>query len=200
MLVLLDIDRTLMHPVERRFVQPEWKERFQTFEFDQYTVFLRPFLSIFLSYLFSLTSKGTKVGHFTAGSYNYATHVVKEVFEPHGYKLHCVFSNREYDESLDFDGRPKSVYYVAHKLKINVNEIILVDDSARVCNPNVPHSYKIPKFVVCTDYTNIFGPFMFHDQGLLECYDHLEELNAILVDSSSSEHEHEDEDEDEDEK
>ncbi len=171
MLILLDIDRTLVHAVERRLVLPEWLDHYKYFFWAEYVVFVRPHLTTFLEFLYS--QPAWKIGLFTGGSKEYCEKVAEELFS--SYSLYCKFSWNEYDESFDFDGKRKSTAYIAYKLKIPEDEILLLDDSVSLCKQLGDRAFLVEKFIVCFDFTNTFVPEMIQNEGLLKCITELKD-------------------------
>jgi len=168
--IALDIDRTLVDSVLTRRVKEEWKDKFQWFIYDEYTVFLRPKVREFISFLFE--NKYT-VGIFTAGSNNYATKIVNHLFKD--YKLHFVFSNEEYDEGFDMYGKLKSMEYLVYRYpEFKIEDCLLIDDSSRIKRSLGDRCYNIKKFVVCFDNADVFNPLSESDNGLVECIEWLQ--------------------------
>jgi len=168
--IALDIDRTLVDSVLTRRVKEEWKEKFEWFIYDEYTVFLRPKVREFISFLYE---KNYTVGIFTAGSNTYATKIVDELFKD--YKLHFVFSNMEYDEGFDMYGKSKPMEYIVYKHpEFKVEDCLLIDDSSRIKRALGERCYNIKKFVVCYDNVDVFNPLSESDNGLVECMEWLQ--------------------------
>ena len=137
--IVLDIDRTLVDSVLTCRIplesidssgkkKEEWKDKFEWFIYDEYTVFLRPKVREFIKFLYE---QNYTVGIFTAGSNNYSTRIVNQLFKD--YKLHFVFSNREYDESFDMYGKSKPMEYVVYRYpEFKVEDCLLIDYSSRI--------------------------------------------------------------------
>ena len=180
--IILDIDRTLVDSVLTCRIplesidssgkkKEEWKDKFEWFIYDEYTVFLRPNIREFISFLFE---NKYNVGIFTAGSYNYSQQIVKHLFTD--YKLHFVFSNREYDESYDMYGKLKAMEYVVYRYpELNLEECLLIDDSSRIKKNLEERCYNIKKFVVCYDNADVFIETSIEDKGLIECMEWLKD-------------------------
>jgi phosphoglycolate phosphatase-like HAD superfamily hydrolase len=167
--IALDIDRTLVDSVLTRRIKEEWKEKFEWFIYDEYTVFLRPKVREFIDFLFE---NNYTVGIFTAGSNNYATKIVDHLFKD--YKLYFVFSNEEYDEGFDMYGKSKPMEYLVYKHpEFKVEECLLIDDSSRIKRSLGDRCYNIKKFVVCFDNADVFNPLSESDNGLVECMEWL---------------------------
>jgi hypothetical protein len=168
--IALDIDRTLVDSVLTRRIKEEWKEKFEWFIYDEYTVFLRPKVREFISFLYE---KNYTVGIFTAGSNNYATRIVNQLFKD--CNLHFVFSNREYDEGFDMYGKSKPMEYLVYKHpEFKVEECLLIDDSSRIKRALGERCYNIKKFVVCYDNVDVFNELSESDNGLVECMEWLQ--------------------------
>jgi hypothetical protein len=168
--IALDIDRTLVDPVLTRRIKEEWKEKFEWFIYDEYTVFLRPKVREFIKFLYE---KNYIVGIFTAGSNNYATKIVNRLFKD--YKLHFVFSKEECDEGFDMYGKSKPIEYLVYKHPgFKVEDCLLIDDSSRIKRGLGERCYNIKKFVVCYDNVDVFNALSESDNGLIECMEWLQ--------------------------
>ena len=168
--IALDIDRTLVDSVLTRRIKEEWKEKFEWFIYDEYTVFLRPKVREFIKFLYD---NNYTVGIFTAGSNNYATKIVNQLFKD--YKLYFVFSNEEYDEGFDMYGKSKPMEYLVYKHpEFKVEECLLIDDSSRIKRALGERCYNIKKFVVCYDNADVFNPLSESDNCLVECIEWLQ--------------------------
>ena len=178
-LLLLDIDRTLVHSLPTYLVKDEFKTHFNSIIYDEYTVFIRPHLETFVEYLkdISLKNKDFKIGLFTAGSKNYANFINKKLLSSLNLNIESkyIFSTKEYDESFDFNGTGKSLHYISYLTNIPVQNIYLIDDSTGIKNGFLKHKdiynncYNISKFVVCYDDTHLFISDSVTNNGLLEC-------------------------------
>lgn len=167
--IVLDIDRTLVHAILSSKIKDEWKEKFEWFIYDEYTVFLRPKVRIFISFLYD---NEYIVGIFTAGSYNYSQQIVNHLFKD--YKLKFVFSNKEYEESFDMYGKLKPMEYIVYKYPdIRIEDCLLIDDSTSIKKYLRERCYNIKKFVVCYDNINQFNPLSESDSVLVECMEWL---------------------------
>jgi predicted phosphatase len=163
--IALDIDRTLVDSVLTRRIKEEWKEKFEWFIYDEYTVFLRPKVREFIKFLYD---NNYIVGIFTAGSNNYATIIVNQLFKDR--KLHFVFSNREYEDSFDMYGKLKAMEYVVYRYpEFKLEDCLLIDDSNRIKKYLGERCYNIKKFVVCYDNADVIVPLSESDNGLVEC-------------------------------
>jgi hypothetical protein len=167
--IALDIDRTLVDSVLTRRVKEEWKNNFEWFIYDEYTVFLRPKVREFIDFLFE---NNYTVGIFTAGSNNYATKIVNHLFKDR--KLYFVFSNEEYEEGFDMYGKLKPMEYLVYRYpEFKVEDCLLIDDSSRIKRSLGDRCYNIKKFVVCFDNADVFNQLSESDNGLVECMDWL---------------------------
>jgi hypothetical protein len=165
----LDIDRTLVHACPTRFVKPEWLTHFKSFIYEEYTVFVRPYLQEFLTYLETIQDK-VKIGLFTAGSIHYKNFIIEELFEDK-VKLDFTFSANDYDNAFDLYGTRKPMQYVANKLNTDVKNILMVDDSNAIFRDNsifANNFYLISKFVVCDDFKHNFFDQILQDRALLD--------------------------------
>ncbi len=178
-LLLLDIDRTLVHSLLTGLVKDEFKTHFKTLIYDEYTVFVRPYLEPFIEFL---KNTDFKIGIFTAGSKNYAKFINNHLLAPLNLKIESkyIFSTKEYDEGFDFDGTRKSLNYISYLTNIPVNNIYLIDDSVSVKNGLTKlkdQCYNISKFVVCYDDTHFFIPNSVTNNGLNECIEFIKNIN-----------------------
>jgi hypothetical protein len=167
--IALDIDRTLVCSVRTYYVKKEWLTMFDSFIFDNYTVFIRPHIKSFLNYLFDPENK-FKVGIYTAADEEYAKVVIDKLFTPDRYEPEFVFSSTDSYQNKKFDGKDKSVEYLSYKLNIPINNILLIDDSSAIKKVNLEGCYLIPKFFICFDNNvNVFNTKAQTDEELLEC-------------------------------
>ena len=165
--VVLDIDRTLVHSVEKYRLNHEWKDKFEWFDVVSHITFLRPHVREFINFLFD---KGYNVAIFTAGGMEYAEEVVKELFKVK--KPSFIFVDKDYDKAFKLYGKLKAVEYVEDKVK---GECILIDDSNTINRNNPEKCYRIQPFFVCFDDIPNFNVESEKDTGLLECMKWLEE-------------------------
>ena len=176
--IILDIDRTLIHSVEKCVVKEEWKEHFETFEVDEYIVFLRPHVKEFINFLFNSKNNNHNftVGIFTASSKEYAKSIVNYLFKE--YNIFFLFSSGEYEESFDKYGRFKPIEYISEKIpEINSDKCIIIDDSSLIKKSNGEKCYKINPFVVCFDDVPKFNIISIDDTSLLNCMEWLKNKN-----------------------
>jgi phosphoserine phosphatase len=170
-LIVLDIDRTIVHSCLKYFVKDNWIENYKTFNFDAYVIFLRPHLEKFLNFL---KEKKYKVALFTGGDKDYANFIKKNILDKYlNVPLEFVYSRVEADESFDFDGKLKSVNYISNQINIPVENILLIDDANNVKRGNPNNCYQISPFVVCCEIKHIFVPEMINDNQLIKCMDWL---------------------------
>lgn len=167
-LIVLDIDRTLVHSVVKYFVKSDWSNHYKTLKFNNYIVFLRPLLEDFLNFL---KEKKYKVGLFTGGDSEYAEFIKKNIFN--NFPLEFVYSKVECEESFDYDGKLKSVNYLSQSLDIPVENILLIDDANNVKRANPNNCYQISPFVVCCEIKHFFVPEMIQDNQFIKCMDWL---------------------------
>lgn len=194
-LILLDIDRTLVHAVSNYRLNSEWCNYFETFNYENYTIFKRPHLTTFLDTLFYHLSDEYKmniqIGLFTAGSQHYTNHIIENIFKDYPLNRNYVFSDYHSNQSWLFDYKPKSLDYIKKILSTNedknenkntnntnkntVDQIYLIDDSVGVKKYLSDYEcYLIPKFYVCTDdFQPVFVKYMKNDTRLLECLNYL---------------------------
>jgi FMN phosphatase YigB (HAD superfamily) len=165
--VVLDIDRTLVHSVEKYRLNVEWMNKFEWIDIISHISFLRPNVREFINLLFD---KGYNVGIFTAGSREYAKQIVDELFKER--KPLFIFSNEEYDEAFKLYGRLKPVEYIEEGYP---GECILIDDSNTIKNDNPEKCYRIKPFFVCFDNIPNFNVDCVKDLELIECMRWLEE-------------------------
>ncbi len=187
-LILLDIDRTLVHAVPNYKLNSEWCNYFETFNYENYTIFKRPHLTTFLDTLFYHLSDEYKmniqIGLFTAGSQHYTNHIIANIFKDYPLNRNYVFSDYHSNQSWLFDYKPKSLDYIKKILSTNedknenkntnkntVDQIYLIDDSVGVKKYLSDNEcYLIPKFYVCTDDIHpVFNSYSKDDTKLLVC-------------------------------
>ena len=171
MLILLDIDNTLIHTLHKDTISEKWltyfdhyilskesgimNENLQTGEGN--IVFLRPGLKEFLNYLFNRPD--TQVGIFTAGSANYAEELINSVFLPLIEKKEkCIFfpvlSLSHFDDCKYKTGGFKDLAYVCDKfpeLGLKKEEMLIIDDLILVKMTNEEQCYKIYPFQVAKE-------------------------------------------------
>ena len=180
--ILLDIDRTLVHAIHTHLIHEEWKTKYETFDFDEYTVFIRPNLYTFLDYLFKT---GCKIGLYTAGDREYAEFIRDTIFTPRGYYLDCLFSQSECINRGDTICLTKSLHLIGRRLQTSPKQLLLIDDSSAIkrditaeMDGYEDHCYLVRKFVVCLDGSNTFIPQMVEEDGLLVC---MREISKLLL-------------------
>jgi hypothetical protein len=174
--ISLDIDRTLVHAVEKKFVTDEFKY-FEHFLYHEYTVFLRPHLNTFLSFLFhDLKTKykkdyniDLKIGLFTGGSREYALKIEEILFKPYQYNLDFIYCDTVNKKSSQLEER----------LNIKRENIIMIDDSVSIKKLNFKECYLINKFVICDDFEHKFFPLSKEDNGLLRCKEYISLLDTF---------------------
>jgi hypothetical protein len=166
--ISLDIDRTLVHALEKYYVKKEWFTHFDHFDYEEYYVFIRPHLKTFLTFLFNDLKKNynIKIGLFTAGSHEYALRIVDNLFVPLEIKPDFIFA----DVSIS----TKTTNYLVHTLSefgeiVDKNNIIMIDDSVSIKKLNMKECYLINKFILCDDFQHNFFPECLEDKGLLNC-------------------------------
>lgn len=74
MIIVLDLDETLVHSVENELPELE------NFQFEQYFVHKRPYLDEFLAWI--LTNPDYEVYIWSAGTYDYVHHIVNTIVPP----------------------------------------------------------------------------------------------------------------------
>ncbi len=161
MIIALDIDRTLVHSVNKYFVKQEWTEDFDTFDWDIFTIFIRPNINEFLDFLFTHFT----VGIFTAGAKEYAYEIKDRLF--HDRNLLFIYSEYESNACQRTLNKQKCTKYIQTKLNTD-EDILLIDDSSLIKSRNKDTCYLIPKFVICFDDSKIFRPETKNDTALLD--------------------------------
>ena len=165
--VILDIDRTLVHSVEKHILrmkpgrEQEWKDLFEWFDIDSHITFLRPKVWEFIDWLFT---EGYDVGIFTAGSEEYAEQIVEGLFA--GRNLKFVYSVDHYNKCIDKYRRTKYIKYVAENYP---GEWVIIDDTSIVKSSNGELCYKIKPFIVCFDDTFELKEGTENDEELVKC-------------------------------
>lgn len=153
-LIVLDIDRTLVHACPQQYVQNKWNEWYNSFDFDMYKVYIRPNMQQFLDFLFDHFD----VGVFTAGGNEYADVIVEHLFAER--KLQFVLSSDHCDECFEETNKSKCMqwllkwYNKTYDKKLGLCDIKLIDDSHMHMMNNPSCCYLIPKFIVCYDESN----------------------------------------------
>ena len=173
MLILLDIDNTLIHTLHKDTISDKWlryfdhhilskecgimNENLQTGEGN--VVFLRPGLKEFLNYLFHRPD--TQVGIFTAGSASYAEELIHSVFLPlidqeegSSYCFFPILTLSHFDDCKYQTGGFKDLTYVCDKfpeLRLKKEEILIIDDLILVKMTNEEQCYKIYPFQVAKE-------------------------------------------------
>jgi hypothetical protein len=178
-LLLLDIDRTLVHSVPNYNVNSEWYNHFDSLKYENFTIFIRPHLTTFLDTLFKKqkqnNNKYFQIGIFTAGSWHYMNYITEKIFKDYPLNRNYLFHEYHSDQSLLFDNKLKSLDYIKSFLVLNKqlnpeDDIYLIDDSVSVKNKIGENCYLIPKFYVCTDDIQpVFNKKALEDTSLLEC-------------------------------
>jgi hypothetical protein len=173
-LVVLDIDRTLVHACPTIHVQNKWLEWYDHFEFDCYTVFVRPMMKEFLEFLFDHFD----VGIFTAGGNEYADVVVKQLFQPQQH-LQFVFSSDDCDQCFEETKKMKcmnwllNIYNTKCSKNLTLQDVKLIDDSHIHMMNNFKCCYLMPQFIVCYDGCNRSINAMKDDKELLLLQEYL---------------------------
>ncbi len=176
--IILDIDRTLVHSVEKHVVrmkpgrEQEWKDMFEWFDIDSHITFLRPKVWELIDFLFN---EGYEVGIFTAGSKEYAEQIVEGLFA--GRNLKFVYSVDDYNKCIDKYWRAKYIKYVAENYPLTPEgfgakgdgEWVIVDDASNVKISNGDLCYNIKPFVVCFDDTFELKEGTENDDELVKC-------------------------------
>jgi phosphoglycolate phosphatase-like HAD superfamily hydrolase len=173
--VILDIDRTLVHSVEKYILkmegkEEEWKDKFKWFDIDTHITFLRPNVWEFIDFLFT---EGFEVGIFTAGSDDYAKQIVDNLFV--GRDLKFVLSNNHYEEAFYKYRKDKPIEYVVEKYggEERLSHWLIIDDSSNVKRYNGDKCYKIKPFCICYDDTFDFREESLTDDELVKCMEYL---------------------------
>ncbi len=179
-LLLLDIDRTLVHSVPNYNVNSEWYNHFDSLKYENFTIFIRPHLTTFLDTLFKRqkqnnNNKYFQIGIFTAGSWHYMNYITEKIFKDYPLNRNYLFHEYHSDQSLLFDKKQKSLDYIKSLLVLNKqlnpeDDIYLIDDSVSIKNKIGEKCYLIPKFYVCTDDIQpVFNKKALDETSLLEC-------------------------------
>ena len=188
--IILDIDRTLVHSIEKYILkiegkEEEWKDMFEWFDIDTHITFLRPNVWEFIDFLFT---EGFEVGIFTAGSNDYAKQIVDILFV--GRDLKFVLSNDHYEEAFYKYRKDKPIEYVVEKYPLTTKglgtaifdssvlqsktskgdgEWVIIDDANNVKISNGDLCYNIKPFVVCFDDTFELKEGTENDDELVKC-------------------------------
>jgi hypothetical protein len=164
--IILDIDRTLVHSVEKNIVKKEWLEFFETVDIGDYIVFLRPGVREFINWL---TESQYTVGLFTASCRGYATEISKILFKNDPL---FILSEVQYDDARFKYKRLKPLEYVIDLYPtLILSESLLIDDSNSIKKHNEKYCYKIRPFVVCFDDSKGFCDKSIEDKELIKCKD-----------------------------
>jgi len=171
--IVLDIDRTLVHSVEHYLVKDEWKTHFTWFAFDEYIVFLRPYLTEFLTFLFE---SSFHIAIFTAGSLKYVKSLMKHVFNPYVDKynksLRFVLCEDANSMCINKYGKTKHLPFITDRFpSIDYRECLIIDDSSQVKRSNGEQCILVPQFVIKADFVHTFFPQSIDDRVFLDIID-----------------------------
>lgn len=148
LLVILDIDNTLVHTLPNKFIIEEWKNDFNTYCYDDQTIFLRPHLIKFLDDVFKLDN--VKFGVFTAGSESYANTICNFLFKDK--KLEFLLSRFDYIDCYQKTNKFKDINYVLNRYpEFKDYKVVIIDDHPFVKQSNPDDCYFIPAFSVLND-------------------------------------------------
>lgn len=139
--IILDLDNTLICAVEVDEIQT--RPSFPSFDIDGvYTVFERPHLNEFLTYLF----ENFNVYVWSAGTKNYVMSIIENVFESRGYTpkgvfflYHCTISEKRH-ECL------KDLTMFAKCTGVSYKDTYLIDDLEETIEKNGEQGILIPPF------------------------------------------------------
>ncbi len=154
-LLLLDIDRTLVHACPNFRVQKKWLDWYDHFDFDNYTVFVRPNMKQFLDFVFEHFS----VGIFSAGGCEYVDVVIQNLFVDR--PLSIVLSSNDCDTCFEQTKKSKctqyalNLYNTKYGCNLSCFDIKLIDDSHMIMVQNFSTCHLIPKFIVCYDDSDV---------------------------------------------
>lgn len=137
-LIILDLDETLIHATETRL---EHKEDFKIFS---YFVYKRPHLEFFLQEL----SKHFKIGIWSSGSDDYVEEIINKI-TPENIHFEIVWGRSRCSIKRDFE--TQDYYYEKRldKLKrkgFELEKILLVDDSPEKARKNYGNAVYIKEF------------------------------------------------------
>ena len=147
--IILDLDNTILHSIEQRFVKEEWLTKYENIQITDYVVFLRPHVKPFLTYIFNKY----KVGIFTAASSDYATEIVNLLIKPFGGEPIFVLTNQNFlNCQFEFGGH-KNIEYLIHYYPewIHLDDTIIIDDSIAVKRTNDTLCWQIKEFKIFQD-------------------------------------------------
>ena len=121
MLLILDLDETLIHATERRLAGPP------DFVFDRFNIYRRPHLAEFLAFCAAHFS----VAVWTSSSEPYAEAVVEEVFGEH-YPLEFLWARKRCTPRFDAETKTDSWLKDLKKVRrrgYNLDRVLVVDDT-----------------------------------------------------------------------
>jgi RNA polymerase II subunit A small phosphatase-like protein len=150
MSLLLDLDETLIHSLDRseiKKVPMEYQKKFKRADMKgYYRVFQRPYLQTFLDYAFA----NFNVSIFTAADKDYALFIVKNfiLIKPER-KLQYMFYRYTSTLSENYYSSPKDLRILWDVLKvkgITKCSAVIVDDLAEVADANPENVIRAPSF------------------------------------------------------
>ena len=150
--IVLDIDQTLLHAIEKEYILEEWKTEFQTYEEKDYIFFLRPNLKEFLQFI----STHFEFGIFTSACKDYAETVVKHIIKPLCDKTPAfVFSLGDTNECQIKTGGIKTLQFIEMKYpSFQKENTLIIDDLITVKQLNKERCMMIPPFYICREINN----------------------------------------------
>ena len=170
--VLLDLDNTIINslkiPEELELVPIEYKNKFKYYDMEkEYRVFERPYLQMFLDYLFL----NFNVSVFTAADKEYGMFIYENIIKRPERKINYLFSGYHSSLSEIYYGSPKDLRLLWDEFKVHdftpCNTVIL-DDLDEVYNNNLYNCIRAPMFEILTqdnkvNYNAINDNFLLND-------------------------------------
>lgn len=189
-IIILDIDRTLVHSIPNLIYQQmlkhdtitfnnetiiikEWIQSFKIINWDNYYVVIRPYLDILFDYF---KNNNISFAIFTSAGKEYAEFISNYIEINYNCKPMFIFSLIEANESIIRFGKPKTKAYIMYKFPdLDINNVILVDDSKQIKTANGDFCYLIPQFCICDDFIHQIVPYMKDDNELLNLINYLKQ-------------------------
>lgn len=137
-LLILDLDETLIHATEKKLDITE------DFKFENFFVYKRPFLDIFLEKV----SRLYKIGIWSSGDDDYVEDIVKHI-KPNTVNFEFLWGRSKCTPRRDFDS---DVYYFEKRLDklknkgFEMSKILIVDDSPEKTKNNYGNAIYIQEF------------------------------------------------------
>lgn len=183
--ILLDLDSTVICSLdnnELKNLPKKYNDEFIHWDMNNYyRIFERPYLQLFLDYLFS----NYNVSIFTAADKDYALFIADNIIlKKPGRKLKYLFHGYHSDLSEKYYKSPKDLRILWDvfnlKTKFRPCNTIILDDLDEVYDNNPYNSIAVEKFEIL-DINGKFNKEMLHDNFLLKCIPIIENLTNKML-------------------